>query len=57
MKDANKIATKICYMDKTILDILEVQEIIKNWQEAINEIELLKRKLKRIENICNEVQK
>jgi hypothetical protein len=54
MKDANKIATKICYMDKTILDILEVQEIIKNWQDAINEIELLKRKLKRIENIAKE---
>jgi hypothetical protein len=54
MKDANKIAIKICYMDKTILDILEVQEIINNWQEAINEIELLKRKLKRIENIAKE---
>jgi hypothetical protein len=55
MKNANKIAKKICFMDKTILDILEVHTIIQEWQEALNEIETLKKKLKKIENIAKEV--
>ncbi len=56
MKDANKIAQKICFMDKTVMEIGEVLEIIDCWQTTINECEQLKRKLKRISKIAGEVK-